>query len=135
MADPESSAALIAVRIDIWLDVACLYKTRAEAQRACRGGKVSVNGQSAKPHKLVKVADEIKITRPGGRRQIVLVQALADKHMAKAEARQLYADITPPPTPEELERRAFLRATRPTPSGRPDKSQRRQIRKIKGLPR
>src|ERR1051326_4463777 len=112
MDEREPAASLIAVRIDLWLDVACLYKTRAEAQRACRGGKVTVNGQSVKPHKLVKAADEIKITRTGGRRQVVLVQALADRHMAKAEARKLYSDITPPPTPEELERRAFLRATR-----------------------
>ena len=32
------------VRLDVWLDVACLFKTRAEAQRACRGGKVEVGG-------------------------------------------------------------------------------------------
>ena len=34
-----------AVRLDVWLDVACLYRTRSEAQRACVGGKVEVNGQ------------------------------------------------------------------------------------------
>ena len=39
------------VRLDVWLDVACLFKTRSEAQKACRGGKVEVNGQSAKPHR------------------------------------------------------------------------------------
>ena len=32
------------VRLDQWLDVACLFKTRSEAQKACRLGKVSVNG-------------------------------------------------------------------------------------------
>ena len=35
---------MTAVRIDIWLDVACLFKTRSEAQRACKGGKVDLNG-------------------------------------------------------------------------------------------
>ena len=44
------------VRLDIWLDVACLFKTRSEAQRACKGGKVEVNGQSAKPHREIKPA-------------------------------------------------------------------------------
>ena len=32
------------VRLDIWLDVACLFKTRSEAQKACKLGKVTVNG-------------------------------------------------------------------------------------------
>ena len=27
-------------RLDVWLDVASLFKTRTEAQKACRGGKV-----------------------------------------------------------------------------------------------
>ena len=35
------------VRLDIWLDVACLYRTRSEAQKACQGGKVEVNGPTA----------------------------------------------------------------------------------------
>ena len=30
-----------AVRLDVWLDVACLFKTRSEAQRACKLGKVA----------------------------------------------------------------------------------------------
>src|SRR5262249_8455489 len=29
-----------AERVDVWLDVACLFKTRSLAQAACRGGKV-----------------------------------------------------------------------------------------------
>lgn len=129
------SPALTAVRIDVWLDVACLFKTRAEAQRACRGGKVQANGQSVKPHRLLKIGDEVRITRSAGRRQVVIVQGLAEKHIAKAEARLLYEDRTPPPTPDELARRAFDRAYRPVPSGAPDKRERRLLRKLKGLPR
>ena len=66
MADETESAD--SVRIDVWLDVACLFKTRSEAQKACKGGKVSVNGQSAKPHLSVQPGDEISIGRPYGRR-------------------------------------------------------------------
>ena len=66
---PDDGTA--AVRLDIWLDVACLFSTRSEAQRACQGGKVDVNGQAAKPHRLVRAGDELRITRPLGRRQIV----------------------------------------------------------------
>jgi predicted rRNA methylase YqxC with S4 and FtsJ domains len=41
------------VRLDVWLDVACLFKTRSEAKRACEGGKVEVNGENAKPHRVL----------------------------------------------------------------------------------
>ena len=38
------------VRLDVWLDVACLFKTRSEAKRACEGGKVTVNGEIGRAH-------------------------------------------------------------------------------------
>ena len=118
-------------RLDVWLDVACLFKTRSEAQSACRGGKVDVNGEPAKPHKALHVGDEIRITRGAGRRQLVLVRELAEKHIPKADARKLYEDRTPPPTPEELERRAFERAY-PRPRKAPNRRDQRELRKLKG---
>ena len=99
-------------RLDIWLDVACLFKTRSEAQRACRGGKVDVNGDSARPNRVVRPGDAIVITRGAGRRQTVIVRGVASKHVPKAEARELYEDRTPAPTPEQLEVRDFERAYR-----------------------
>ena len=124
------------VRLDVWLDVACLFKTRSEAQTACNGGKVELNGHSAKPHRPVHVGDELRITRTQGRRQVVAVTALADRHLPKADARALYEDRTPPPTPEELEQRALQRAFRqsfgaPRPARAPDKRERRALRKLK----
>lgn len=123
------------VRLDVWLDVACLFKTRSDAQRACDGGKVDVNGQTAKPHRLVRQGDELRITRQHGRRQVVLVQELADRHLPKAEARRLYEDRTPPPTPEEQEQiemaRAFRRTFGSRPPRAPDKRERRVLRKMK----
>jgi ribosome-associated heat shock protein Hsp15 len=123
-----------ALRLDIWLDVACLFRTRSEAQKACKGGKVSVNGQSAKPHREVRPGDEILITRPLGRRQRVVVRGLADRHVAKAQARELYEDVTPPPTAEEVEMRRLERLTRSitrVTTGAPDKRERRALRRLK----
>jgi ribosome-associated heat shock protein Hsp15 len=122
------------VRLDIWLDVACLFKTRSEAQRACKGGKVVVNGGPAKPHRDVRVGDELVITRPLGRRQTVVVRALADRHLPRAEARMLYDDRTPPPSPEEVELRRLERlfkATIPSRS-RPDRRKRLDVRRLRG---
>jgi ribosome-associated heat shock protein Hsp15 len=119
----------------VWLDVACLFKTRSEAQRACRGGKVDVNGQSAKPNREIKPGDTIELSRPMGRRQRVVVVATTEKHVPKAEARRLYEDTTPPPSPAEaalleLIRRAGPRR-QPRPQGTPDKRERRRIRREK----
>src|SRR4051812_15032225 len=92
-------------RLDVWLDIACLYRTRSEAQTACRNGKLSVNGAVAKPDRRLRIGDEIEIGRPFGRKQRVVVRDFRDRHVAKAEARALYEDLTPPPTPDEIEAR------------------------------
>jgi ribosome-associated heat shock protein Hsp15 len=123
------------IRLDVWLDVACLFKTRSEAQKACRGGKVDVNGQSGKPHRALHVGDELRITRAAGRRQQVIVKALAGQHVPRAEARLLYEDVTPPPTPEEravreLERHFWTSRVRPSPRA-PDRREKRRIRRAK----
>jgi ribosome-associated heat shock protein Hsp15 len=122
------------VRLDIWLDVACLYKTRSEAQKACQGGKVEVNGQNVKPHRLVRIGDELRLSRPYGRKQTVTVTGLADRHLPKADARALYNDTTPPLSEDE---RAMRRIERVYRAGMqrthtPDKRERREIRKFKG---
>jgi ribosome-associated heat shock protein Hsp15 len=122
------------VRLDIWLDVACLFRTRSEAQKASKGGKIDVNGQPAKPNRHVRVGDEIELSRPFGRKQRIKVVALANRHVAKAEARALYQDLTPPPTAEEIEARKLERMYRAamTPPRAPDKRQRRALRQLKG---
>jgi ribosome-associated heat shock protein Hsp15 len=121
------------VRLDIWLDVACLFKTRSAAQKACLGGKIDVNGQAAKPHRLLRIGDTLDISRPLGRKQRVVVRALADRHVVKSAARHLYEDLTPAPTPEEIEMRRMERIYRAqmTPPRAPDKRQRRALRELK----
>jgi ribosome-associated heat shock protein Hsp15 len=133
MTSPDSTA-LETVRLDIWLDITCLFKTRSEAQKACTAGRVAVNGQPAKSNRPIRVGDRLVINRPLGRKQLVTVQGLADRHVAKADARALYLDTTPPPTPEEIEmrrmERLFHAAT--TPLHTPEKRERRALRKLKG---
>src|SRR5262245_47083194 len=122
------------VRLDVWLDVACLFKTRSEAQKACRAGKVNVNGQRAKPNRIVRIGDELNITRSLGRTQRVTVKQLASRHLPKSDARLLYEDSTPPPTPEQVEARRQERIYRAavTPPRAPDKRERRTLRKLRG---
>jgi ribosome-associated heat shock protein Hsp15 len=136
---PDRSQSFARVRLDVWLDVACVFKTRSEAQRACLGGKVDVNGARGKPNRDLKVGDVLTITRPLGRRQTLRVAGLAEAHIPKAEARLLYEDITPPPTPEEQALLDLLRLTRPQmPQGTPTRDMKRERRRMKesyGTPR
>ena len=121
------------IRLDIWLDVACLFKTRSEAKRACEGGKVDVNGDHAKPNRLVREGDRVRISRGGGRFQDVIVRIILEQHVKKTEARALYDDVTPKPSAEETEMRRQERAYRAAAAaaGTPDRRRRRQIRRFK----
>ena len=121
------------VRLDVWLDVACLFRTRSEAQRECKVGRVTVNGVVAKAHREVKAGDELVIARPGGRKQTVVVRGVTDKHIARVAARELYEDRTPPPTADEIEARRLERLFRATqkPPQRLDRRTQRNVAKRK----
>jgi ribosomal 50S subunit-recycling heat shock protein len=97
-------------------------------------GKIDVNGQTAKQNRRLRTGDEIVIGRPFGRKQRIVVKGLAEKHVAKAEARLLYEDLTPKPSPEEIEMRRMERIYRAqmTPPKAPDKRQRRALRRLHG---
>ena len=121
------------VRVDVWLDVACLFKTRSEAKRACENGKVDVNGQTVKPNRRVREGDRIRIGRPYGRHQDVIVRMLVEQHVRKSEAKALYDDVTPKPGAEEIEMRRMERIYRAATraAGTPDRRQRRALRLAK----
>jgi ribosome-associated heat shock protein Hsp15 len=122
------------VRLDVWLDVACLFKTRSEAKRACEGGKVEVNGEHAKPHRVIHEGDRVRIGRPFGRHQDIVARIVIAEHVKKAEARVLYDDVTPPPSQHEIEMRRAERAFRAAAeaSGHPDRNHRRELRRARG---
>ena len=71
------------MRVDAWLDVACLYKTRSEAKRGCESGKVEVNGDHAKPHRVLREGDRVRINRGYGRYQDVIVRILIDQQLGE----------------------------------------------------
>jgi ribosome-associated heat shock protein Hsp15 len=122
------------VRLDVWLDVACLYKTRSEARRACEGGKVAVNGQRSKAHRLLRAGDHIQLNRPYGRKQTLIVLGLVERHIARSEAKGLYDDTTPPISEEERDLRRLERVYRAglQRTHTPDKRERRALRTLKG---
>jgi ribosome-associated heat shock protein Hsp15 len=116
------------VRLDKWLHVARMYKTRTKATHACDLGRVQVNGQSAKPHRHLNPGDRIELEQ-GDWQRILIVKELKDRPVAKAEAALLYEDQSPPrPAADPLAR--LLRrppALREAGAGRPTKKDRREM--------
>jgi len=92
-----------------------------------------VNGARAKPHRELRPGDRIEITTGSARRRSLVVRGLAERSIPKEQARRLYEDVTPPPSPEELEIRRMERFFAPAASaGRPDRRERRDRRRRKG---
>ena len=54
------------IRVDQWLDVACIFKTRSQARGACLKGRVSIDGRICKPRRPVKVGDKILFGKYSG---------------------------------------------------------------------
>lgn len=131
---PEPEADAAGVRLDVFLDVACIFPTRSQAKEACEGGKVDMNGSAAKPHRTVKPGDTLQVTVPGRRRTLV-VRAVAERHVPKAEARTLYEETTPELTSEQLEARRLeklLAPRRDAGAGRLSRREREERGRLRG---
>lgn len=76
------------MRLDKYLKVSGLIKRRTVANEACSGGRVTVNGKTAKAGTNVKPGDEIRI-QFGNREVAVEVLAVMDT-VKKDQAAELY---------------------------------------------
>ena len=76
------------MRLDKYLKVSRLIKRRTVANEACSGGRVTVNGKTAKAGTNVKPGDEIRI-QFGNREVAVEVMAVMDT-VKKDQAAELY---------------------------------------------
>jgi ribosome-associated heat shock protein Hsp15 len=119
----------VSVRLDKWLFVARIFKSRALAQKACETSRVRVNGQVVKPHRLLALGDRVEAEVAADWTRVVVVKELAERTLAKSEVPRLFEDLSPPrPAPDPLAR--LLRRTpvvRDKGAGRPTKRDRREI--------
>ena len=76
------------MRLDKFLKVSRILKRRTVAQEACKGGKVSVNGRSAKPSHDLKIGDEVEISFSSGALRFRIKEL--KETVRKEEAENLY---------------------------------------------
>jgi len=116
------------VRIDKWLWAARFFKTRSLASAAVAGGRAHVNGERAKPARLVHVDDRLEVTK-GTERWTIVVRGLAERRASAPEAQKLYEETAESREQREqhaLERR-FARAPGADLGARPTKQARRRL--------
>ena len=124
-------------RLDKWLWVVRLTKTRTLAADAIKAGRVQVNGQPAKPSREVSAGDRVEL-RTGATRLEVIVRGAVPRRVGAAEAAHLYEE-----TPQSQEARERLAEQRklvePVRSewgkGRPTKRDRRDMERLRGRQR
>lgn len=119
------------VRLDVWLWAVRVYRTRALAQKACRGGHVKVDDETAKPATKLRVGDVVRArTGDAGRIERVLeVTELRTVRTGAALVAGAYVDHSPPPPPRLAMPALPVRAPG---SGRPTKKERRELDRLRG---
>ena len=119
------------VRLDKWLWAARFFRTRALASAAVSGGKVHCGGSSLKPSRAVKPGVCLEIRR-GYDRYEIIVTAVSEQRGPAASAQLLYRETEASVVQREAEaqKRKLAMMARPHSEGRPDKKQRRQIRRF-----
>ncbi|MES1925992.1 S4 domain-containing protein [Salinisphaera sp. T31B1] len=129
---PAPSFEPAAVRVDKWLWAARFFKTRSLASTAVKGGKIEVDGHNAKPSTSVRPGQRLNVTKGEDRFEID-IQAVSDKRGPASQAQTLYVE-TPASVKrrgEQAEQRRAARISMPHSTHRPDKKQRRQLRRFK----
>lgn len=115
------------VRIDKWLWAVRIYKTRSIAAEACKSGRVTVNGASAKASREIKEGDIITVRKMPVTYTLRVIEAINNRQPAKNVP--LYMENLTPR--EELDKlnpvnhTIFVQRDRGT--GRPTKKERRDI--------
>jgi len=128
---PNNDAGEPRVRLDKWLWAARFFKTRALATAAANGGKVHQSGQRLRASRPVGSGDVYEIQR-GYERFEIVVTAVSDRRGPASEAALLYRETEDSIARRaaEAEKRRLARLQRPRTESRPDKKQRRQIRRF-----
>jgi ribosome-associated heat shock protein Hsp15 len=121
------------MRIDRWLFFVRLFKSRSLASEAVTGGRVHVNGERVKPSRVVRVGDTVVFNRgavPFDCEVTALPLRRGPAPAAAACYRESEASVAR--RAQFAERMRLATAFAPRPDSRPNKHERRELRRIRG---
>lgn len=119
-------------RLDKWLWAARIYKTRTLAADACKNGRITINGATAKPARTIKPGDVVGVKKAPVTYSFRVKQAI-EKRVGAKILPDILENITPPEQYEMLEMSrisGFVDRARGT--GRPTKKERRALDRFQG---
>ncbi|MGH7595997.1 MAG: RNA-binding S4 domain-containing protein [bacterium] len=123
------------MRIDKWLKMARIFKSREEAGRACDLGRVKLNGYEAKSSKVIKVGDGI-VVKVENLYRTLTIKELPTRGLAAKDAKLVYDEKTPDLPPEVIDMMKYQaaedRRRQREMRGRPTKKSRRELDKWRG---
>ena len=82
------------VRIDKWLWAMRVFKTRSISTDACKKGRVSIGGATAKPSRTVRVGDVVDVRKPPVT-YTFRVKALTESRLGARLVPEYLENITP----------------------------------------
>jgi ribosome-associated heat shock protein Hsp15 len=124
------AASVDKLRVDKWLWMVRLFKTRTVASDACNAGKVKINGVNCKPSREVKTGDELHV-RIDQLQKTVQIIALPKTRIPAQYVPDFYIDKTPEEEYERIKQLATHVEYRDRGTGRPTKRDRRQLDYLK----
>jgi len=124
---------MTAVRIDRWLWAARFFKTRTLAAKACELGRISFNGQPAKPAREVRIGDLLRVKNDSGEYQVEVVK-LGETRGPAAVAQTLYreTDASRELRQKLAEERKAMPHFEAAREGKPSKRDRRELDRVRG---
>lgn len=121
-------------RIDKWLWSARIFKTRSQAADACKKGRVTMDGVTLKPSKMVKEGEVVSVRKPPVTFSFKILQAI-EKRVGARLVPQVLENVTPREQYELLEMsRISGFVDRAKGTGRPTKKDRRELDDFASLP-
>ena len=118
------------IRIDKFLWMVRLYKTRTVSNKACTSGRIKANNLACKPSFNVSVGDAL-IIRKGIVKYQIIIKDLPKSRISAKLVEQYIEDITPESEKMKLKSassQVVLR--REKGAGRPTKKERRELSKF-----
>ena len=133
MGHPDNPGDPGAARIDRWLFGVRLFKSRSLAAQAVNGGKVHVNGARVRPSHSLRPRDLVTFIRDAVEFECDVAAIPARRGPAK-QAAACYTETDPSRARREqhVQRMRLAAAMTPRPEERPDKHQRRELRRLRG---
>ena len=124
------SASIDKLRVDKWLWMVRLFKTRTMASDACNAGKVKIGGVNCKPSREVKKGDELQV-RIGQLQKTIEIVAFPKNRIPAKLVPDYYIDLTPQEEYDRIKMLSTRFESRDHGIGRPTKRDRRQLDYLK----